>query len=71
MKIKTYIENGITINQVTPLEQDMASIELKENRKNICLSCIDYNNDNTCNSCGCIVDTLMTFITSECPINKW
>ena len=42
MKIKTHIENGITINQVTPLEQDMASIELKENRKNICLSVIFF-----------------------------
>jgi hypothetical protein len=30
MKIKTYIENGITINQVTLSEQDMASIVSKE-----------------------------------------
>ena len=71
MEIETYIENGITINKITPTEQDLASIDLKENRKNVCLSCVHYNEDNTCASCGCIVDTLMTFKISKCPINKW
>lgn len=72
MTTETYIEKGVTIHIITPDESDLASAELKEQRRNICSSCNKYNTEeNSCNTCGCIVDTLMTFSTSKCPDSKW
>lgn len=72
MQTETYIENGVTINIITPDESDLASTELKEQRKAICIECNLYDSEgNSCNSCSCIVDTLMTFKTSICPTGKW
>ena len=72
MQTETYIENGVTINIVTPDESDLASTVLKEQRKAICIECKLYDSEgNSCSSCGCIVDTLMTYNTSICPDNRW
>ncbi len=69
---QTYVENGVTINKITPNLTDLATDEVKAQRKNICIDCTDYSSeDNTCSNCGCIVETLMTYTNSQCPINKW
>ena len=72
MQTETYIENGVTINIITPDESDLASTELKEQRKAICIECNLYGSEgNSCNSCGCITDTLMTYTDSKCPEGFW
>ena len=71
MKTETYIENGIIINKVTPSEEDLASENLKKERRDVCSKCEYYQKDNTCSFCGCITDSLMTYVYSKCPTLKW
>jgi len=68
--IQTYTENGITVNLITLDNDSYANLELKEERNNICINC-EYNNNNSCLKCSCIIDVIMTYVNSKCPINKW
>lgn len=72
MQTETYIENGVTIHNVILEDSDLASVEVKNQRKAICIECNSYNQEeNSCSSCGCIADTLMTYTDSKCPEGFW
>ena len=71
MRIEEEIIDGVVYKKHITEESDLATQEQKDAWKAVCLSCEFYNEDNTCGSCGCIVDAMMALVTSKCPENKW
>lgn len=71
MRVEEEIIDGVVYKKHITEESDLATQEQKDDWKAVCLSCELYNKDNTCGSCGCIVDALMALTTSKCPENKW
>lgn len=70
MRIEETIVDGTLIKQYITENSDLATQEQKDIWSQICNTCDQKNND-SCNYCGCILNTLMAFKTSKCPLNKW
>jgi hypothetical protein len=49
---------------------DAASAEVFETRKNICLSCDEYD-FGVCNACGCFTSAKCKLSSEKCPKEKW
>ena len=71
MRIEEEVIGGVVYKKYIPEESDLSTQEEKDSWKATCLACELYREDNTCGSCGCIVDALMSMATSKCPENKW
>jgi len=49
---------------------ELASLEIQDQRKDICKEC-DYRNGDICSECGCFITLKVKFLKSKCPKNKW
>lgn len=49
----------------------VASRELKLERREICNACEFKNRYGFCRKCGCKTDWKTAFIKSKCPVDKW
>lgn len=70
MKTETYIKDGIIFTKMTQEDSDLATLEQNQSRLEICQGCEHFNQDR-CGSCGCLLEQLMMYKTSKCPLNKW
>ena len=70
MVVNEYIENGIIIREVTYDESDLSNDQQREQWISVCNAC-EFKKKDTCNSCGCILFSLMTYKDSKCPEGKW
>lgn len=70
MKVTEKIQNGIKYIIYEDEEADLTTAEEKQSRINICNSCENFINE-SCNVCGCILETLLLHKEKHCPINKW
>jgi len=53
---------------------DNTSVEVREERRNICLGCphmIDSGLLIACQQCGCFIDTKIAWSSEQCPIGLW
>lgn len=59
--------------QVTFLDdEEHASVELQNNRKNICSLCENYNSTvDSCSECSCMIARRVVYLNIDCPIGKW
>lgn len=71
MRTEEEIIGGVRYVKHIAETPDLSTQEQKDAWKAVCLSCELYQEDNTCGSCGCIVDALMSMSTSTCPEGKW
>lgn len=71
MRTEEEIIGGVKYVKHISEESDLSTQEQRDTWKAVCLSCELYQEDNTCGSCGCIVDALMSMSTSTCPEGKW
>lgn len=70
MRIEEELIDGIIVRNIINEDDDFVTEEIKTFRKNICNICENYNNGQ-CLLCGCVTETKILYIESECPINKW
>jgi hypothetical protein len=53
-------------------DEEKASDELQQNRKNICVNCENYNTEkDSCSECSCMITRRVYYLNINCPINKW
>jgi hypothetical protein len=71
MRIEEEIIDGVVYKKHIAEASDLSTQEQRDTWKATCTSCELYQENNTCGSCGCIVDALMALTTSKCPENKW
>ena len=62
--------NGVTIKTVTVEPSDLSSEEQKTLWQSNCNTC-QHKVEDTCGKCGCLLVTLMTYKTAQCPIGVW
>ena len=70
MIIEEQIIDGITYRKTIYEESDIATEEQKDAWMQVCNTC-EHKQDNKCGQCGCLLVNLMSFVTSNCPLNKW
>lgn len=61
--------NGIKIVTIND-EFEIASVEVKQQRLDICSSC-EKNAGDTCSECSCLLSVRTGYRDSFCPIGKW
>jgi len=71
MRTEEEIIDGVRYVREIYEDSDLPTQAQKDAWKAVCQSCELYNSDNTCGSCGCIVDALMNLAVSVCPEGKW
>ena len=62
--------NGIKIINIIQDEFDMASVELRQQRLDICNGC-DKKIEDTCSECSCLLSVRTSYQEITCPIGKW
>ena len=62
--------NGVKVINIITGEDEMASVELKNQRLAICDTCEHKRNDG-CTECSCLLVVRTAYEESFCPIGKW
>lgn len=59
--------------QVTFLDdEEHATADLQNERKNICAACENYTlTTDSCSECSCMIARKVMYFNSDCPIGKW
>jgi hypothetical protein len=70
MEKETTIENGIVITKMYQEDLDLATQDQNQQRLNVCNTC-EHKGELTCNHCGCLLEQLMMYKVSQCPLEKW
>ena len=70
MKKETKVENGIVVVNMYSEDSDFATQEQNIQRMETCDTC-EHKDDLTCGHCGCLLEQLMMYKTSQCPLEKW
>ena len=68
------IENnlgGVTIVEVIMEESDFSSIELIQQRLDICRTCEFIVKNESCSKCSCLLANRTKYVESFCPEGKW
>ena len=65
-------KNGVTPLDLLNPKHEKASVELQENRFNICKQCPELIPVvNQCKKCGCFMSLKTTMKIAKCPLGKW
>jgi len=70
MQIQETIIDGIIYRTFVYEESDMATSEQKSSWMSICDTC-EFKQEDSCGSCGCILESIMAYKTATCPAGKW
>jgi hypothetical protein len=70
MQTTVQIIDGIPVTTITYEDSDYATDTQKESWLSVCNVC-ESKGEDRCNSCGCLLDSLMNLATARCPIDKW
>jgi len=70
MIIEEEIIDGITYRKTIYEESDMATEAQKDTWMQVCNTC-EYKQEDRCSYCDCWLNSIMSFTTSTCPLNKW
>lgn len=62
--------NGIKVTNIIDNVANMASDNVKQERRNICNDC-EFRREEICSKCECILDVITSLELSECPAGKW